>query len=133
MRPCRMQAELAQALNCNPSLRAASEKIAAARVRLRVAENDLRPTLNLVVESYLHGLNGDYDLGQSLADQFAQGRPSYAGGLSYQRPYKNQVASAILRERRLDLRQLLLQLDQTMLAVSSDTQTHDRFDRGMPD
>ena len=85
-----------------------------------MAENELRPTLNLVMEGYLHGLNGNYGLGDSMMDQFARGRPSYSGGFNYQRPYRNIVSKAILRERRLELRQLLLDLDNTLLTVTAE-------------
>ena len=57
-----------------------------------------------------------------MADQFARGRPSYAGGLNYQRPYRNIVSKAILRERRLELRQLLLDLDNALLTVTAEVQ-----------
>ena len=114
------QNELEAALAFHPDLLAARDRIKAAATRLKVAENELRPTLNLVMEGYLHGLNGNYGLGDSLIDQFAQGRPSYSGGLNYQRPYRNTIAKAIQRERRLELRQLLLDLDNTMLTVTAD-------------
>lgn len=112
--------ELESALAFHPDILAAKERIKSALVRLKVAENELRPTLNLVMEGYLRGLNGDYDVGNSLADQVSQGRPSYAGGLSYQRPYRNLISKAILKERRLEMRQLLLDLDNTMLVVTAD-------------
>lgn len=116
------QSELESALAFHPDLLASRDRIKAAATRLNVAENELRPTLNLVMEGYLHGLNGDYGLANSFADQFAQGRPSYSGGLNYQRPYRNIISKAILRERRLELRQLLLDLDNTMLTVTSEVE-----------
>jgi outer membrane protein len=114
------QSELETALACHPDLLAARDRIKAAVARLNVAKNELKPTLNLVMEGYLHGLNGDYGLGDSLTDQFSQGRPSYAGGVNYQRPYRNMISKAIMRERRLELRQLLLELDNTMLTVTAE-------------
>lgn len=112
--------ELQAALLYHPDLLAARDRIKAATTRLKVAENELRPTLNLVMEGYLHGLNGDYGLGDSMSDQFSRGRPSYAGGLNYQRPYRNITSKAILRERRLELRQLLLDLENTLLTVTAE-------------
>ncbi len=99
---------------------AAKDRIKSAAVRLKVAENELRPTLNLVMEGYLRGLNGDYDAGNSIADQFSQGRPSYSGGLSYQRPYRNLISKSILKQRRLEMQQLLFDLDNTMLVIAAD-------------
>ncbi len=112
--------ELEAALNFHPDLLAARDRIKSAMVRLKVAENELRPTLNLVMEGYLRGLNGDYDLGNSIADQFSQGRPAYSGGLSYQRPYRNLISKSIMKQRRLEMQQLLFDLDNTMLVVTAD-------------
>lgn len=114
--------QLQAALAFHPNVLAARDRIKAATTRLKVAENELRPTLNLVMEGYLHGLNGDYGLGDSMADQFSRGRPSYSGGVNYQRPYRNIVSKAILRERRLELRQLLLELDNSLLTVMAEVE-----------
>jgi outer membrane protein TolC len=111
--------ELQTALAFHPELLATRDRIKAATTRLKVAENELRPTLNLVMEGYLHSLTGDYAIGESLVDQFS-GRPSYGSGLNYERPYRNIVSKAILRERRLELRQLLLDLDNTMLNITAE-------------
>lgn len=104
----------------HPDLLAARDRIRSAMVRLKVAENELRPTLNLVMEGYLRGLNGDYDLGNSIADQVSQGRPAYSGGLSYQRPYRNLISKSILKQRRLEMQQLLFDLDNSMLVITAD-------------
>ncbi len=114
-----MQQELSNVLQYHPRIQALKLSLQATRVKLNVAEQDLRPTLDLVMDGYLRGLNGDYDMGQSWADQFSRGAPSYSGGLVYQRPVRNTAAKAILRERRLELRQYLLDLDQTLLNLEA--------------
>jgi outer membrane protein TolC len=111
--------ELASALNYHPEIQAIRMGLQAARVKLQVAENELRPTLNLVMEGYVRGLNGDYDAAKSFGDQFSEGAPSYSAGMAYQRPYRNTAARAILRERRLELRRTLLDLDHTLLSVGA--------------
>lgn len=114
--------ELTTALNYHPELLAIRESLKAARVRLQVAENELRPTLNLVLEGYVRGLNGDYNAAKSYGDQFSEGAPSYSAGLSYSRPYRNTAAKAILRERHLELRKTLLDLDHTLLTVGAEVE-----------
>ncbi|MCA9133801.1 MAG: TolC family protein [Planctomycetales bacterium] len=121
--PISREDELAQALNHHPEIQAIRVNLQAARVRLQVAENELRPTLNLVVEGYLRGLNGDFDAAKSFGDQFSRGAPSYSGGLSYARPYRNSASKAILRERRLELRRTLLELDHTLLTVGAEVES----------
>ncbi len=115
--------ELSTALNCHPEIQAVRVNLQASRIRLQVAENELRPTLNLVMEGYLRGLNGDFDAAKSFGDQFSRGAPSYSAGVSYLRPYRNTAAKAILRERSLELRRTLLELDQTLLTVGAEVET----------
>lgn len=116
------ESELTTALNYHPDIQAIRVGLQAARVKLNVAENELRPTLNLVMEGYVRGLNGDYDAAKSFGDQFSTGAPSYSGGVSYLRPYRNTAAKAILRERRLELRRTLLELDHTLLTVGASVE-----------
>ncbi len=118
-----MQSELGLALNCHPNILATHARIKAAKVRLKVAENELRPTLNLVMEGYARGLNGDYNIGSSFGDQFSQGSPSYSAGMTYQRPYRNVAAKAILREKRLEMQKLLFELDNTLLVINSEVES----------
>ena len=118
-----IQSELGLALNCHPNILATHARIKAAKVRLQVAENELRPTLNLVMEGYARGLNGDYNVGSSFGDQFSQGAPSYSAGMTYQRPYRNVTAKAILREKRLEMQKLLFDLDNALLLVSSEVES----------
>jgi hypothetical protein len=75
------------------------------------------------MEGYARGLNGNYNFGSSLGDQFSQGAPSYSAGLTYQRPYRNTAANAILREKRLELQKLLFDLDNNMLVVSAEVES----------
>lgn len=118
-----VQSELGLALNVHPNIQATHARLKAAKVRLKVAENELRPTLNLVMEGYARGLNGNYNFGSSLGDQFSQGAPSYSGGLTYQRPYNNVAAKAILREKRLEMQKLLFDLDNALLIVSAEVES----------
>ena len=118
-----VQSELGLALNCHPNVLSNHARIKAAKVRLQVAENELRPTLNLVMEGYARGLNGDYNIGSSFGDQFSQGSPSYSAGMTYQRPYRNVTAKAILREKRLEMQKLLFDLDNTLLVISAEVES----------
>ena len=78
------------------------------------------------MEGYARGLNGNYNFGSSLGDQFSQGAPSYSGGLTYQRPYNNVTAKAIMREKRLEMQKLLFDLDNALLVVSAEVESETR-------
>lgn len=114
--------ELTLALESHPQIQAIRTSLRASRTRLQVAEHELRPTLDLVMESYVRGLNGDFDAAKSFGDQFSEGALSYAAGLSYARPYRNVAARAALRERRLELRRHLLELENELLSVGADVE-----------
>ncbi|MBX3423811.1 MAG: TolC family protein [Pirellulaceae bacterium] len=116
-----LQHERLQALEQQPKIQEARQAVRSVRTRLHVAENELKPTLNLVMEGYLRGLSGDYDVIESLGDQFTK-TPSYHAGVAYQRPRRNIAAQSILHERRMELRKSLLQLDNILLSVSADVE-----------
>ena len=115
--------ELGAAFINRPDVLAVRDEIQAAKVKLNVAENELRPTLNIVTDAYVRGLNGQYDIGNSFGDQFSNGRPAYSGGLEYQRPRNLYLAKAIKRQRSLELQQLLFQLEDRLLDVSREVRS----------
>ena len=80
------------ALQYRPEVDAASQEIRAASVRLNMSRNELLPALDLVLETYVSGLDQDYDIAQSLADQFSVGEPSYTAGLVFEVPLHRRAA-----------------------------------------
>ena len=98
-------------------------QIQAAKVKLKVGEQDLRPTLNLVTDFYVRGLNGEYDVSNSFGDHFSAGAPSYSGGLECLRPKNQTLANAIRRQRNLEIRQLLFDLEDRLLIVGKEVRT----------
>jgi outer membrane protein len=109
------------ALEHQPHVLEVQQEIKAARAKLQVAQNELQPTLNLVLQSYLAGLHSNNDITASLGDQFTS-RPSYNAGLAYQRPKGNIAAQAIARESRMELRKALLKLDDTLLTIGANVE-----------
>lgn len=110
------------ALDSQPRILEVQEEIKAARTKLQVAQNELQPTLNLVLQGYLRGLKGDYDVGRSVVDELTS-TPSYHAGFAYQRPKGNVAAQAIARESRMELRKALLRLDNTLLQVGAQVES----------
>lgn len=121
--PVHLEEELSSALNSRPDVLAIRDQIQGANVKLRVAEQDLRPTLNLVTDFYVRGLNGQYDVANSFGDQYSSGAPSYSGGLEYLRPKNQTLANAIRRQRNLEMRQLLFDLEDRLLSVGKEVRT----------
>jgi outer membrane protein len=117
-----LQLALLTALEHRPEIDAATQEIEAARVRLNVARNELLPALNVVLETYVSGLRGDYNVGQSLQDQFSVGEPSYTAGLLFDVPLGLRAAKANETRRRAELRQLLNRFQETMEKVNAEVE-----------
>ncbi len=97
---------LTTALNFRPEISQALRSIRAAAVRADVAERDLLPKLDLVLETYVKGLDGRFAVDDALGNQFATGRPSYSASLLFEVPFGNRAAQARYEKQRLELRQL---------------------------
>jgi outer membrane protein TolC len=112
--PIHLSEAVPTALENRPEIDAAAQEIEAARVRLNVARNELMPVLDMVLETYVTGLRGDYRIGRSFADQFSVGEPSYTAGLAFELPIHRRTARAPLQQRQVELRQLSAGLQATM-------------------
>ncbi len=120
--PITSEGSVVEALNRRPEVAVVFEKIHAAQTRLGIAEHELLPTLNLVMQTYVHGLTGDYDVGSSLSRQFDTGAPSYSVGLSFLMPYGNAAAKANLTKRQLEMSQLAHELNATLKRVTVEVE-----------
>jgi outer membrane protein len=115
--PVSFQDALVAALLHRPEINAARSEFKAACVRQNVAKNELLPTLNLILTSYVSGLEGDVNIGQALEDQFKLGRPTYSTGVVFEVPLGNRAARAKYDRRRLEIMQLSSQLAATTSTV----------------
>ncbi|NIL98516.1 MAG: TolC family protein, partial [Planctomycetales bacterium] len=111
--PVSMRESLVTALQKRPEIRQALKEVQAAAVRMDMADKELLPVLDLIMDAYASGLQGDSDVGQAFADQFLTGAPSYAVGLKFEVPLHNRAAKARCQRRRLEMRQVTNQLDTT--------------------
>ena len=104
----------ATAVRRRPEVLQAISQIKAASIRANMSRHELLPTLNLLTEVYVSGLEGDGDVGRSFNAQFDEGAPSYSIGLAYEVPLGNRAAKARLTRKRLELRQLQSQYQTTL-------------------
>lgn len=110
------------ALQHRPEIDAATQEIRAATVRLDMSCNELLPALDLVLETYVAGLDQDLDIGQAFADQFRLGEPSYTAGLVFEVPLHRRAAKARYQRRQLQLRQITQQFDETVQNLSTEVE-----------
>jgi len=110
------------ALSRRPEILQAFRQMKAGTIRAHMSENELLPILNLVVETSLHGLRGDYDTGGAMSDQFDPMKLNYNIGLLLDIPLGNRVAEARHRRRLLEVRQLTNQLRTSIETIFLEVQ-----------
>lgn len=101
--PLSLSGSLQQALQNRPDISQAVHDLRAAGVRLGVAQNELLPKLDLVLNTYVAGLSGDADILQSWGNQYADGRPGYTVGGQFEMPLGNRAAQARQDRRQWEL------------------------------
>lgn len=94
---------LTTALDHRPEIDVALQEVRAAAQKLDLAKNEVLPMLNLMLGSYVYGLQGQTNFGDAIASQFNTGRPTYWAGLLYERPLGNRAARAVREQRILEL------------------------------
>ena len=108
-----IEAEVAEAHLARPEIRELQAEIGAVNARLRLARDQLKPTLNVVGEAYIAGLEGNNDIGDAWVDQFKEGSPGFAAGLVYERPIGNRAAGGATRQRKFELVRMQYLLEET--------------------
>ncbi len=106
-----------QSLYNRKEIEAGILQLHAAAIHLGRAENEMMPDLDLFAKTYLDGLQGEYEYGDAYSQQFDEGRPSYSVGLRFEYPLGNNSAEARFSRRRIEIRQMLNQLDLTVRNV----------------
>lgn len=117
-----LRASILTAIERRPEVQQQMREIKRRSVELDVARNDLLPVLDLVVSSYVLGLEGRSDIGQAIVNQFSRGGPSYTTGLVFEAPFGNRAAKARLRRKQAQIRMLAAQLQSTIGNVSSEAE-----------
>ncbi|MDZ4849781.1 MAG: TolC family protein [Pirellulaceae bacterium] len=113
---------LVTAMECRAEVDQAFRELEAGSVRLNIAKNELLPVLDVVLESYVSGLRGNYDVGQSWVDQFSVGGPSYTAGLIYEVPLGRRAGKAQLQRREAECRQLVNQFRALTENIAADVE-----------
>lgn len=101
-------------------------QIQAAMVREMRTSKELMPTLDFFFDTYVKGLEGDYDYNEAYSNQFDEGDPSYLVGLRLEYPLGNNGAEARNTRKKIAIRQLINQLDVTVENVMLEVQVSHR-------
>jgi outer membrane protein TolC len=115
--------QVAIALQSRPELSQLASKMNSLQVRYQLANDQTKPTLNMVAESYLAGRQGDSDIIGAFSDQFSEGRPGYAVGLTYELPVGNRAARASVRQRQFEVSQLNHLIDEASENIRAEVES----------
>jgi outer membrane protein TolC len=113
------------AMHNRPEISQALKQLKASMIRADMSDKELLPILDFYAKWYGSGLNGDYNLEDSLGDQYTN-PGSYELGLHFDYPLGNNAAEARNERRRLEVRQLQNQLRTTMQTVTLEVQVTQR-------
>ncbi len=105
---------LGTALVHQPDIAQAIRTLDATSVRLGVARNELLPKLDLLMSTYVAGLEGGARSLSAWNNQFVDGRPGFSVGILWEQPQGNRAARAREERRRLELQQASNQFEYTV-------------------
>lgn len=94
---------LSTALRNRPDISQAIRTLSATSVRMGVAKHELLPQLDLLMSTYVAGLEGDSRVFSAYGNQFADGRPGFAVGLQFEFPAGNRAARARVERRKWEM------------------------------
>lgn len=98
------------------------KQIKAGCVRKDISRNELLPSLNLITEAYLSGLQNNGSVGDAFTDMFQVDGPSYSVGLQFEVPIGNRAAKSRDERRQIELRQLQNQYQTTVHTLSQEVE-----------
>lgn len=111
------------AVQNRPEIASSLAQIRSANVRQQIAENELLPELNLVLQTYAQGLRGNFDLEQAFSDQFNGAEPSYSAGLLFQVPIGRRAANARRTRREIEVGEMTAQFRVELERILFDVTT----------
>jgi outer membrane protein TolC len=110
------------ALKNRPEIDQSLRQLESALLRHYRTKNELLPELDLFAQTYVKGLEGDYDHGEAWNESWDEGDPSYSVGLRLGFPLMNNGAKAREQRKKLEIRQLMNQLDTTVTNILLEAQ-----------
>ncbi|MEM8667007.1 MAG: TolC family protein [Planctomycetota bacterium] len=120
------------ALDNRPDIAQSIRKVQAASAKVGAAKNQVLPRLDLILSTYVAGLDDQRDMFGAWERQFTEGRPSYAAGLLFEIPIGNRASEARLHRNRWELTRSVYEFQQTAEIAFTDVEvavreTHTAF------
>ncbi len=123
------------ALDNRPDIAQGIRQIQAVSARVGAAKNQVLPRLDLILSTYVSGLQDQSNVVSTFVDQhqFSDGRPSYAAGLLFEIPIGNRASQARLARNRWELSRAIYEFQQTTEVAFAEVEiavreTHTAFE-----
>ncbi len=110
------------ALDNRPDIAQSLRNIQSVSLRVGAAKNQVLPRLDLILSSYVAGLDGGTNTFGAWVNQFSEGGPSYTAGLLLEVPLGNRASRARLAANRWELQRAMYQFQQTTEVVFTDVE-----------
>ncbi len=110
------------ALDNRPDIASSIRKIQAVSAKVGAARNQVLPRLDMILSSYVAGLDSDSDTFGAFVNQFGDGRPSYAAGLLFEVPIGNRASRARLARNRWEFIRTLHEFRQITEATFTEVE-----------
>jgi outer membrane protein TolC len=117
---------LQAALQNRPDILQAYRRVRLAGIRSGVAEKDLLPRLDLVLSTYVAGLDGDSVSYRAWENQFNQGEPGFSVGLVFEVPLGGRLAKARHNREVFELRRAMHEFQSTIESALSEVEIASR-------
>lgn len=108
------------ALSNRPELIQAGKKVQIAAEKANRSRHELKPVLDLLVSTYVSGLNEKFEFLNAWGRQFSDGAPGYSAGLNFEMPLHRRAAKARLERDELRWKAITSDLEDEILKVQSE-------------
>ncbi|WDQ16371.1 TolC family protein [Rhodopirellula sp. P2] len=110
------------ALDNRPDIVQSLQQMHAVSTRVGAARNQVLPQLDLLLSSYVSGLDTSRNTVGAIGRQFSEGRPTYSAGLIFERPWGNRANQARLRRNRWEWTRSYAEFQQTTEAAITEVE-----------
>jgi len=108
------------ALSNRPEVIQAGKKVQIAAEKANRSRHELKPILDLLVSTYVSGLNEEFEFLNAWGRQFSDGAPGYSAGLNFEMPLHRRAAKARLERDELRWKAITSDLEDEILKVQSE-------------
>ncbi len=105
--PAGLKETLELALVNRPDISRAIREMRTSSVQIGISKSELLPRLDFLVTSYVAGLQNQSQIGDSVVNQFTDGRPGYTMGLEFEVPLGRRAAKAKMEQRQWELKRAI--------------------------